>query len=297
MYVGKELFLKALVNVNLQFVLNKFLLSLELPSVSIIYESSTAHIASSVLASNEFRHIVLETIRIDHFYTPREFYGEPSIMEHTNFVITILKDEYEWAYRDYQFQRRLSSFLIILENDKMNNSKILGFIKFLHSKGIYFVAILRIYDNESVQVCVKSRNGQLLRFNQEDFASSSASAYDLVYRSQFVDLHGASIRVFVRSFSQEFYKSQARNIDYGLTEFKQTVSGTYVYLGAMIGRYLNANITFVTLNSDQIFDVEEDFVEYMAAEMEKIYPSDEVVSYILSHQFEIIFILSIHKNR
>lgn len=283
MSVGNELFVTALVNVNLHFVLNKFLLSLEIPRVSVIYEIRTAHMASTALASNEFRHIVLETFRIDHLYMPRDYYDEPSIMEHTNFVITILTDEYEWAYRDYQFTRRLSSFLIIIENDSMNSTQLLRFIEFLQSKNVRFVAILRINDNDVVEVCVRSNARQLLRYDQNDFEASTVSAYDLVYRWQFADLHGASVRLFVRSFSQEFYKSQLRNSDGGLMEFKQTVGGTYVYLGAMIGRYLNAKIKFITLDSTQTIDIGDGFIEYMTAKMEKIYSSDEVLPYFLSH--------------
>lgn len=233
--------------------LNNLLKSEYITDVTLAYYSTDttgiAQAASSIIkcAHQKWRIINMNLeFELDAYYTKAHLF-EYSAQDKHFIILSLEVSQNITSETKLCFDFVLCSYLVLVEtnNFPMNHTYLHDLIVKLRAGNfIHYVALL-LYSavDVEVKICFISNNGELIVLDHFDTVDN---AYDRVFKEQY-ELFRTSetINMFAMEFTSEIYMTKPYN---AVNIEEKFVTGGYVYLAIMIGRYFDAKVRFYMQN-------------------------------------------------
>lgn len=278
-------------NVNLNIFVKELLISLTVARVTLIFDNHSTEIANNFLNCKEYSDIKWFTLNVDLPYMDYGKYQDNHYGKYQDNHLVILAFntkryiglemfELIWQLNWYRWEwHGKSNYLFVTENEIAEERTIHEILKMFREYSMYdarCAVMLRYSHSELVQIC-QLDNDQLKCFVYPETMWSSGTLHDNLYETDlFINLQGKSFRAFANLCApQLFYGRLGDSVNENLEN--KFVGGTYVQLATMLGRYINANISFIV--SDYLEHVKDEprFLKYTLNEIEKVRKTDVIL--------------------
>lgn len=271
-------------------------MSLTIARVTLIFNNQSTEVANNFLTSKESSNIKWYTLNVDRPYKnetysldrrtskPDENFRDPHLIvlafNTRTDILGLGLATFELVWQLHGMRRWTwhgkSNYLLVTDNEFVKEQDIHEKLESLREYDIY-VVMVRYTNSGLVQICKLADDDQLKCLVYTEAMWSSGTLHDSLYETDlFVDQQGKSFYIQGNLCAPQLFYGRLEKSVNDKNE-KNAVGGTYVHLATMLGRYLNANVTFIIMDYLSYVKDEPRFWKYTRNEIERVRKTDVIL--------------------